>query len=94
MKIKLLFVIAAVLLCQLSHAQNVLAAPYSIEEQVKIFPNPATTFLSVELTTSADYTITITNMLGAQVIKPYKVNASERTILDISFFTDGVYIVR
>jgi hypothetical protein len=91
MKSKLLFVIVAVLVCQFVHAQNVSAS--SIEE-VKVFPNPATTFLSVEVASGHDFTMTITNMLGSEVFHAKQDDASNITTFDISNFPNGYYLVR
>jgi hypothetical protein len=91
MKIKLLSVIAAVLVCQLIHAQNVSA---SLFEEVKVFPNPATTFLSVEVASGHDFTMTITNMLGSEVFQAKQDDAPTVTTFDISTFPNGYYLVR
>ncbi|MBI1341463.1 MAG: T9SS type A sorting domain-containing protein [Terrimonas sp.] len=59
---------------------------------LKYYPNPATSFINFELQTSEEkgLNLYVINFLGKQVYE--QKNIQQRTIIDLSQFTRGVYI--
>jgi hypothetical protein len=59
----------------------------------KLFPNPASQEINVELSSPKEGVLEITNMQG-QVIHSYPMNGSQlKHKIDISFLASGVYLV-
>lgn len=59
------------------------------EEVLSIFPNPATGYININGPGNANYTVTVVNMLGEQVIQQN--NVGNR--LDISSLSGGIYLI-
>jgi hypothetical protein len=59
---------------------------------VRFYPNPATTSISFEFQKSYDkgYSLQIYNFLGRKMRE--QTNLSERTLINLSDFTRGVYV--
>lgn len=63
------------------------------QEQVRIFPNPATTFVNIEMEKpSAGAKVLVSHMSG-KVLKSIDLNGRESLKVDISDFSPGVYII-
>ena len=58
------------------------------EKKISIFPNPANTELTVDIQSLRNFKIEVTNLLGEVVVKQQNQNK-----IDISFLTNGIYIV-
>lgn len=61
-----------------------------LANQVKIYPNPATNFLNIDLPNGSE--VRVVDMLGHQLVNAVQTNKSER--LDISGFDNGIYFVQ
>jgi hypothetical protein len=60
------------------------------EAQVKVYPNPATKFVQVEMPNKKAYTIKLTNALG-QVLPAHTVQEGKIFTLDLKACRQGVY---
>jgi hypothetical protein len=72
--------------------QNREPSPVSAQKILKLYPNPAVTFIKIEFQKNFNngYTLQIINFLGKQVYESKAVNAS--TTLDLTAYIRGVYI--
>lgn len=65
---------------------------------IGIYPNPATSFINVDLNgvDAGDYTITLTNVIGATVVAPNTINNLDQSAfqIDVTELPSGVYFVR
>lgn len=87
MKPTILLVILALLFC----SSVVFAQHPPSSDEVKIFPNPATTFIKVEIEKN-NQEITINNMIGTTVLHQ-PLEKGENSI-DISGLKPGIYMVQ
>jgi hypothetical protein len=69
---------------------------YVKSDSYKVYPNPATSFLTVEVQTSQNttFTISLTNLVGQQVMSEgYEANGSFRKDMDVSALPNGLYFI-
>lgn len=71
--------------------KNTLGVASFEANKFKMYPNPATSTLTVEASSIIDY-VAITNMLGQEVIK--KSVSSTLELIDVSALQQGVYLVK
>ena len=71
-------------------AQQTVAIPAA--RLIKFYPNPATTFINIELqkSMSRSYSFQVYNFLGKKVADLQEVNS--RTRIDLTNFSRGIYI--
>lgn len=60
-------------------------------ESIKIYPNPASTFVIVDIQVDEKYIISIQNIYGQQVYS--KICDNDKTNIDLSSFPVGIYVV-
>ncbi len=65
---------------------------YLSNPTISIFPNPASTQLTLQLSTTFPYTIDLYNSLGQKIINYYPTEST--IILDISGIKSGVYFIK
>jgi hypothetical protein len=64
------------------------------KNNVKVFPNPATNSLSIELDdTTSDYKVAVYNTLGSLVLESFNLLSKNNTV-DISQLALGIYVVK
>jgi hypothetical protein len=82
---------------RVAHEDADLAEPVAKENKISIYPNPASTKLSVDISSveSGNYTITLYDMLGSVIVSTKKVTDAGATnaSIDISAFTNGIYFL-
>jgi hypothetical protein len=67
---------------------------FNESQKVMVYPNPADDVLNIELVSKANISrIEIINMQGT-IVKQKQVDTNQRTLLDVSDLTNGLYIVR
>lgn len=59
----------------------------------KVYPNPAHDVLNIKLSEAADFTVTLTDLLGKQVIVR-QFNSSNFKTMDLTTLPDGVYMIK
>ncbi len=69
--------------------------PETTKDWIKIYPNPASNELTVELTieNSSGYVVRISNLLGGQVLNELLEKNNQKKTFDIRALKSGVYIV-
>ncbi len=72
-------------------SSNILAIAYS--SLIKLFPNPASTQLTLETSGAVMDGISIYDLKGREVLNRYTVGSHKET-LDISFLNSGIYMVK
>jgi len=65
-------------------------ADNSLREQLKLYPNPATTFVNVNTPVNAE--LSVVNITGQEVLNRKNTAATER--IDLSNLADGIYFVQ
>ena len=73
------------------HKNTVLGTASFEANKFKMYPNPATSTVTIEANSAIDL-VTVTNMLGQEVIKKSVSGTSE--LLDVSALQQGVYLVK
>lgn len=64
----------------------------NLDQQIAVFPNPATNQISVKINGSGMFTVKLLNMLG-QALLIQEVPAGRNTNIDLSGLASGVYII-
>ncbi len=62
-------------------------------EEISVFPNPASSLVNISLPSSASYEISLLNISG-QLIYNTKITTSNNLVLNVSGYKAGVYFVR
>ena len=70
-----------------------LDVPSNFPKDYRIFPNPASTTVSLQLANQQEKDITIFDILGRNILS-YKLEPGELTNLDISSLPPGIYYLR
>ncbi len=64
-----------------------------LEDKIKLFPNPITTNLTIELPSTETYTISIFNSIGLLVYSSTRTSQTTKQTVDVSSLPAGVYML-
>jgi poly(hydroxyalkanoate) depolymerase family esterase len=64
---------------------------FNSSKNITIYPNPVSTFLTIELTTNEEIKLCISNVLGEQILNKQIQNGEK---IDVSGLVDGVYFIQ
>ena len=78
--------------CSQAQTTRPAPGPEALEKIVKLYPNPANSYVNFELqkTTEKGVSIQVYNFLGRKMYENQ--NVTDRTTIDVSEFNRGVYI--